>query len=123
MLYFLNLPEKPLAIPRFLSAGVPAFMIVGAAVLLMPAASERELPGWLVALGDSSYSLYLSHRFVQRPIQIALTNSGFSSMNGVGGVYVLVAVTAAVVAGHVAYLLIEQPLLRRMRQLTLSRTV
>lgn len=121
MLYFLNLPEKPLAIPRFLSAGVPALMIVGAAVLLMPAASERQLPGWLVALGDSSYSLYLSHRFVQRPIQMALTHSGFSRMDGIGGVYVFIAVTTAVIAGHVTYLLIEQPLLRRMRRLTLSR--
>lgn len=121
-LYYLNLPQKPFPLPRFISAGIPSALTVGALVLLLPAAAERRLPRFMVALGDSSYSLYLSHRFVQRPIQIVLTKSGLFGPGTVGGVYVALAVFAAIIVGHIVYLLIERPLLHWMRSVLRPRT-
>lgn len=120
-LYYLNMPHKPFALPRFVSAGIPSAITVAALVLLLPAAVERRLPRFMVALGDSSYSLYLSHRFVQRPIQILLTKSGIFGPGTVGGVYVVMAVIAAIGVGHLVYLLIERPLLHWMRSMSRGR--
>lgn len=114
-LYVLNLEHPPIDLPRFLSAGVPAALILGSAVLLLPASIEAAAPRWMVALGDSSYSLYLSHRFVQRPIQIFVTQlSAGSAVSGI--VYVVLAVSVAVAAGHAIYLMLERPLLLRLRR-------
>lgn len=120
-IYFLNQPVKPLALPRFLTAGVPASLMVIAAVLLLPAPAEWRLPRWAVALGDSSYSLYLSHRFVQRPVQLVLTKSQIVPPAHLGGIYVTLAVLAAIGVGHVIYLFVEKPLLQRWRSSGRSR--
>jgi peptidoglycan/LPS O-acetylase OafA/YrhL len=62
---------QPLAeVPLFLVAGLPAAIIVGSAVLRLPERMDARTPKLLTALGDSSYSLYLSHRFVLRPMTI-----------------------------------------------------
>jgi len=114
-IYFLSHPQAPINLPRFLAAGVPAALMMVAATLLLPASAELRLPRFMVALGDSSYSLYLSHRFVQRPIQIIVTRLDLgNSMAGV--LYVWFAVILAVVAGHVVYLILERPLLRRLKR-------
>lgn len=115
VLYFLNLPGKPEWLPRFVAAGVPMAITVAAAVLLLPASAEGRLPSWSVALGDSSYSLYLSHRFVQRPIQIVLTRLSLDPVLS-AGLYMLFAVSIAVAVGHLVYLVLERPLLHRLRR-------
>lgn len=117
LLYVLNLPgifaEKP---PRILTAGLPAALVMFSAVMLLPQAIEDRLPSWLSALGDSSYSLYLSHRFVQRPLQILINRSGLDPVVA-GPLYLLGAVLAAIAAGHIIYMIIETPLLRSLRAL------
>lgn len=114
-LYVCNLTGLPIAdAPRFLTAGVPAAGIVAAAVLLLPNKIEATLPGWLTALGDSSYSLYLCHRFVQRPFQILLIKSGLSP-SVAGWVYFGGAIILAVAAGHAVYVKLERPLLHWLR--------
>lgn len=114
-LYFLNLPGHPEWMPRFVSAGIPMAVVVSASVLLVPAALEQRLPRWSVALGDSSYSLYLSHRFVQRPIQIILTRLSLDP-SVIGGLYMLLAVSGAIAVGHLVFVVLERPLLRRLRR-------
>jgi len=120
LLYFLNLPIKPFDLPRFISAGLPATMIVASSVLLLPTRMERILPRWMVALGDSSYSLYLSHRFIQRPLQILISHSPIGRLEAAGSIYLILAVTAACIGGHIIYLLVERPLLRRMKSSTFA---
>lgn len=110
-LYLLNHPQVPNQLPRFLAAGVPAAVMMIAATLLLPAAAEVSLPRLVVALGDSSYSLYLSHRFVQRPIQIILSRLDFGGLPVIGAFYVWAAVIVAVIVGHLIYILLEKPLL------------
>lgn len=116
LLYWLNLPEKPFALPRFLSAGLPAAGVLMAFVFLMPDRLERKVPRWIVALGDSSYSLYLSHRFIQRPVQILFKRSGMNGSEYAGGLYVAFAVVMAFVVGYLVFRYIEQPLLRVTRR-------
>jgi exopolysaccharide production protein ExoZ len=48
-------------LPRFIAAGVPAVLIVAAGTLFCPPLFAR----WQI-LGNSSYALYLSHRFTLR---------------------------------------------------------
>lgn len=120
-LYALNLPDmfvnKP---PRILTAGVPAACMIVAAVMLLPQNWEKGLPRWISALGDSSYSLYLSHRFVQRPIQIVLTRAPIDPAV-LGPIYLFTAVIAAVIVGHIIYIVIETPLLRTMRKVAWAK--
>ena len=114
-LYFLNLPGRLDWLPRFVAAGVPMASTVAAAVLLLPASLAQRAPKWGIALGDSSYSLYLSHRFVQRPMQIFLTRLTLEPTFS-AWLYMLLAVSVVVVVGHLVFVLIERPLLRRLRR-------
>ncbi|MCC5973623.1 MAG: acyltransferase [Rubellimicrobium sp.] len=54
-------------LPRVLAAGIPATVIVAGGTLLCP---SRPMPFQL--LGDASYALYLSHRFVLRGMTLVL---------------------------------------------------
>lgn len=102
-----------LALPRFISAGIPAGIIVASAIFLLPETKEKALPRWILALGDSSYSLYLSHRFVLRPATIlwlqVFPNSGFYS-----ALYVIIVTVLALVIAYLAYIIVEKPALRLM---------
>lgn len=89
--------------------GAPAAILVAAAVLFLPARLDGRTPRLLTALGDSSYALYLSHRFVLRALTIAWPGAA-----GFG--FAVVAVVACVVAGHVVYLFYERPLLSWLRR-------
>ncbi|MFW5330325.1 acyltransferase family protein [Hydrogenophaga sp. ZJX-1] len=116
LLYFLNLPEKPFPLPRFVSAGIPSALIVASWVLFVAKTSDKNVPRILTALGDSSYSLYLSHRFVQRPIQMLLRKSELASSPSIGVIYLIAAVLGACIAGHFVYRKIEVPLLKYLRR-------
>ncbi len=59
------------SLPRAVAAGIPAALIVAGPVLfLVPPAGPLNRMG--LALGDASYALYLSHRFVLRLATLAL---------------------------------------------------
>ena len=96
------------ALPRFVAAGIPAALIVFAA-----ACGPRIRASWFVAplvlVGDASYSLYLSHPFVIRPLrnlwmllpaQVPLWT------------YVMTCCVVAVFGAIAVYWLIERPLIR-----------
>ena len=95
-------------LPRFLTAGIPAAMIVFAA-----ACGPRMPATWsvapLVLIGDASYSLYLSHPFVIRPLRnlwmmLPAQMSVWS--------YVVVCCVAAILGAIMIYWLVERPLIR-----------
>ena len=111
LLYILNTPPRPLDLPRFILAGVPAVMMVTGATLFLPLSAEGRLPKSGIALGDSSYSLYLTHRFVQRPVQMIYTHLLPISAREFPSIYVAAAVIASILVGHLIFLMIESPLL------------
>ncbi len=55
-------------LPQFLRSGLPAALFVLAAAI-GPALPSGRVVLWGVALGDASYSLYLSHPFILRPLR------------------------------------------------------
>lgn len=118
LLYYLNTPPKPLPLQRWMSAGIPAAMIAFAAILLLPHSAEAKLPRIGIALGDSSYSLYLSHRFIQRPIQIAVSKLSPLGPEHTGSLYFTLSVIGALAFGHLVFLTIERPLLKWLRAKT-----
>jgi peptidoglycan/LPS O-acetylase OafA/YrhL len=101
--------------PRALAAGLPSALIVAAAVLFCGPEAGRRTPRWAVALGDSSYALYLSHRFTLRGLTLLWPSAA------TGWLFVMVASLAAIAVGHAVYLVAERPLLRTCRKRWLPR--
>jgi exopolysaccharide production protein ExoZ len=104
---------------RFLLWGVPAALVVAGAVFMERARPGRTAP-LLLALGNSSYSLYLSHGFTQPTVGRAWSMLGLGVLPG--EVFVVVCVAASAVVGWLSYVAIEKPLTRWL-QATRQRPV
>jgi exopolysaccharide production protein ExoZ len=104
---------------RVIFAGFPAVMIVAAAAALEKQPGYRA-PSWMVALGDMSYSLYLSHTMV------IIVGYGWLKTNGrfclwelpVLGLLVGIWALAVGAAGHI---LLEKPTQRMAKRFIESR--
>lgn len=99
---------------RFVLLGVPAGMIVAGALFVEKAVA---LPAWRLPrlLGDSSYSLYLTHGIVlsamgQLWLRLPFGNGGFSLV-----AFGVLAPLASVLGGVVVYRLIDEPLQKYFR--------
>lgn len=89
--------------------GLPAVCLVAGAANLERAVRFRT-PRILVALGDSSYTLYLTHTFVLMVIGKLLK---MGLLTGIPiDIIILFSVGICVVSGHLAYLCIEKPTTR-----------
>lgn len=89
---------------RWLKWGAPGFLIVLGSAFLERQSSFR-IPRLLITLGDSSYSLYLTHIF-------SINLLGFFWHRFIGDYYTLfcaAAIIGSIVAGQIAYLIIEKP--------------
>ncbi len=105
-------------LPRLFYGGVPAALLVAAAAL-GPSLSPTRFVTLLVAIGDASYSLYLTHPFVIRPFRnlwIALHGSSLPL-----GLYVVVCVFVAIAGAIVIYRLVEKPLTRALQNRLFGR--
>ena len=91
---------------RFLMWGLPTAAVV-LAVTQMERSRAFAVP-WLTAIGDASYSLYLTHMFVLPCVGKLWTKYGVSS----GIVFFGVALTACLLAALASYRWIEVPLIR-----------
>ena len=92
-------------LPRFIWGGIPAAMLVAAAAW-GPLLPETRLIAVLVALGDASYSLYLTHPFAIRPMRniwLALDGGKLPLP-----LYMLACFAVATVASLIVYHLVEK---------------
>jgi len=99
---------------RVIAWGIPALAIVAGAVSL-ESQLGRWLPGWLLKLGDASYSIYLVHGFVLPILGIsvaALHWSGYLAQ----GTTVLICLIAGALAGWLTYVGVERPTLLWMKR-------
>jgi peptidoglycan/LPS O-acetylase OafA/YrhL len=106
------------SVPQFLYAGVPAALLVLAAAL-GPVLQPTRIVLFLVAIGDASYSLYLTHAFVLRPLRnvwIAVHGGALPLI-----LYVIVCIAVAIVAAFVIYQTIELPLTATMQRWLLGK--
>jgi len=102
---------------RALRAGIPAFVIVLAAVMLEKVFAYAIKRKTTVLLGDASYVLYLTHPYVvYGSIRLFLSHVSLGPLGTWAAVVVLLAMaTAVAVAIH---LLLERPVLSLLRRMT-----
>lgn len=100
-------------LPRFVAAGLPAMLIVAGGTLFCPASSCVTWKGRI--LGDASFALYLSHRFVLRALTLILIPVLPATLGG-ALIFAAIAVAAALVVSVFVHRLIELPLLATLDQ-------
>lgn len=96
---------------RFLDWGIPASLII-AGTLFFPDSEKIQYPSWLKKLGDSSYTLYLSHPFVLPFFGKLWTWKATESVSL--DLLILISFALAVGIGHVLYLMIEKPITKKL---------
>lgn len=101
-----------LDLPRALKGGIPATLLVYAA-LALPEKLDAAIPAPLILLGDSSYALYLSHRFVLRSMTILFGIIALPAQWELYG-YVAATLSGAIILSVCVYRLIETPMLRAL---------
>lgn len=109
LLGFVNVsaPWDDAALPQFLRSGVPAALLVLAGAI-GPVPRAGRLVLWGVALGDASYSLYLAHPFILRPMRAIWEKTVGDDLPH--GVFIFCASIAAAIVAVILYRLIEKPL-------------
>ena len=111
--FILVVPESSESL-RVLTWGVPALGIVAGAVFL-----ERHigsaLPRWLLALGDASYSIYLTHGFIVPLLGLAFVYFHWTSLSAETFV-VLGCLVASSIVGWVVYMVVEKPILLSLKR-------
>ena len=98
---------------RVLTWGLPAFAIVAGAVSLEPLVAPT-LPRWLLALGDASYSIYLSHGFVLPALGLLFSRLA-SPRLWAEGLTIILCISLSALVGWVVFISIESPMLRALR--------
>jgi peptidoglycan/LPS O-acetylase OafA/YrhL len=98
---------------RAIDYGIAAVLIVAGAVLLEPRVGKRRLP-FLEMLGDSSYSLYLSHVFVLGAFAFVLAR--LPRLGTLASLLLVPVMAAAAVAvAYVCWRWLERPMTRALR--------
>ncbi len=117
LLFVLNLPWSGL--PRFVASGVPALIIVTGPLFCWTGVMDQRLIRFGIILGDSSYALYLSHRFVLRLLTIVLLPVLPFSTSG-AWLFVTLACTLASIVGVLVFRHIETPMIFALNRLLLT---
>lgn len=104
-------------IQRMLFFGIPAALIVyGLVALETRSEFGKRIPGFLVRIGDWSYSLYLGHLIVIAAVaRLYDPIFGHDSVAAQAGYLIVASLTAIAVAG-LAYHLFERPSMRFLRR-------
>ena len=112
---------SPLAVlPRSVAFGIPAFLLVGSAVLYERGSkvAEFHIPK---LLGDASYSIYLSHGIVLASFEQlwtrAIPGDGPARMVA----FSLSAITLASIAGILVYHSVERPIIRKLSKFNIGQ--
>ena len=108
----LSYDMDPLRVVYF---GLPATIMVGACLLGATAETDRMVPAIASRLGDSSYSLYLSHPFALGLFRQAFVHLHLDSVIGPWG-FVAAASVFCLVVGHLTFVVVEKPIMRRTRK-------
>jgi exopolysaccharide production protein ExoZ len=107
-------PLQPIPSGRFLAQGIPAAMVVSAAIWFAPSSFEGVIQPFALPLGDSSYSLYLSHPFSLAIFKILWPFNGTES--SALWLYVALATIFSICGGLASYYCLERPLLHVLRR-------
>lgn len=111
MLLLSHQSHAPSAMTRMLAFGMPAALLT-LGLVRWERASNPRIPHALLQIGNSSYSLYLSHIFVISAVGRLWQKSGWNHHIYQSAAFVVFAVLTSVVAAWVSWRLLEQPLQR-----------
>jgi len=109
-------PWDDAALPQFLRSGLPAALFVLAAAI-GPVLPHRKIVLWGVALGDASYSLYLAHPFILRPMRAIWTKVIGGALPL--GLFTLFSTLAAALFALALFQGVERPLTSRVQSIVL----
>jgi exopolysaccharide production protein ExoZ len=99
-------------VPRILLFGLPATIVMVAALRAEAAGIVKVMPR-LNALGDASFSIYLTHGFVLAGLRVATMKSGLRGDTFLFQIaFMLVSLIIAAVIGLAVYRLVERPMVR-----------
>ena len=99
---------------RLIHVGLPSLMLCGSLALAPEPRSSGALRRAMVAGGDSSYTLYLSHTFTLNAALIAWRQSGL----GMPVLAMVLAMVAAIVLAALIYRWIERPMTDALHSIT-----
>jgi exopolysaccharide production protein ExoZ len=103
-------------LPRFVAAGVPAFVLVAAALLLERIYGVKASSRLVALLGESSYVLYLIHPYViYGLLRTVVRPPADLALPAAIGLAVVLALAAAAVAAAI-HLWIERPAIAALRR-------
>ncbi len=108
------LPERLPSLPRLATMGLPAALIV-AGTLRIEAGGRLPRVGTLRALGNASYSLYLSHPLVLSAASQAWRKVGLTSLPHSLWLFSAAAIIASVAGAAIVYRCAERPLTHALR--------
>jgi peptidoglycan/LPS O-acetylase OafA/YrhL len=106
---------------RVIFWGMPAFALVLSLVLLE---SEKAITSWpwlLLASGDRSYSIYLTHSFLILPIGTLLKR--ISLTTGYADAVLMLVCVLCVLPGWISYRFIEKPVTKFLRDAFQTRSI
>ncbi|WP_439533850.1 acyltransferase family protein [Polymorphobacter sp.] len=104
---------------RFVALGVPAALVCAAFVLLPPPANPGRVYRTMLAGGDASYSLYLSHGFTLTLFAIAWQRVGVSSPY----LFFMAAIVVSVVVAWLIYTHVELRMMAWLNRRITARSV
>jgi peptidoglycan/LPS O-acetylase OafA/YrhL len=103
---------------RTVTWGLPALAIVTGAVCLEGTVASA-IPRWLLALGDASYSIYLTHGFVVPAIGLAFMFLHWKGLPA-QAIAVLACLVASSIVGWVVYVMVERPTMLCLKKWTVA---
>ncbi|HEY0308451.1 MAG TPA: acyltransferase [Acidobacteriaceae bacterium] len=98
------------SLSRVVVWGIPAFLLVGAA-LNMETKLGKRIPALMLLIGDASYSIYLLHWFMMPVVKHLEQMHRLAAIRSEASTVVL-GVATSVVAGTCCYLWVERPINR-----------
>lgn len=104
--FIYSLSDSTFVSQRFILWGLPSALLISG-VLFLEKSKSLYISPLLVKLGDSSYSLYLTHIFTIN----ALGKIWVMIFNDYFMLYILMATLISPIVGHIAYLVLEKPIL------------
>ncbi|WP_062761119.1 acyltransferase [Tistrella mobilis] len=118
-LFMTPAPQTTYDLWRWLTAGVPAAVILLAAVILEKGGHVRRI-GWLRLLGDASYALYLCHYFAIGAVRAIWPSS--AAGGSIGGALFLAAAAGLSIIGSVLFRrLVEKPVVDTVRRVVVRK--
>lgn len=101
--------------------GTSVLMVTG--FVVWESSCRPRIPQWLSVIGDSSYSLYLSHVFVISAFGRLWHASSFNEATWQHATFIATATAACIAAGLASYRWLERPLLSFGERFTRARSM